>query len=105
MENVICLNAEEQANKVVGESTPSFLFTSSQFENTAEHLFDAAFYGQRNTVSGVSESIILGKPMPVGTGAFKLLHKHQLSEPNYPKARTLIFDDHQLHVPLSLGKI
>jgi len=47
----------------------------ASFEKTAEHLFDAAFFGQKDTVCGVSECIIMGMPMSVGTGLFKLLHK------------------------------
>ena len=47
-----------------------------QFEKTADHLFDAAYYGQKDAICGVSESIIMGIPVPVGTGIFKLLHKY-----------------------------
>ena len=48
----------------------------ASFEKTTDHLFEAAFYGQEDEVHGVSESIIMGKPMQLGTGIFKLLHKH-----------------------------
>lgn len=47
-----------------------------QFEKTADHLFDSAYYGQRDAICGVSESIIMGIPIPVGTGMFKLLQKY-----------------------------
>lgn len=47
----------------------------ASFERTADHLFDAAYYGQTDAITGVSESIIMGIPMPLGTGLFKLLHK------------------------------
>lgn len=50
-----------------------FLF---QFEKTADHLFDAAYYGCEDDITGVSESIILGIPISLGTGFFKLLHKY-----------------------------
>ncbi|XP_012263608.2 DNA-directed RNA polymerase III subunit RPC1 [Athalia rosae] len=66
----------------------------ASFEKTADHLFDAAYYGQKDTISGVSESIIVGIPVPVGTGIFKLLHK---AEGNKPERRQLIFDDPQYH--------
>lgn len=46
-----------------------------QFEKTADHLFDAAYYGQTDKINGVSENIIMGMPAPIGTGIFKLLHK------------------------------
>lgn len=50
----------------------SVLHTAS-FEKTADHLFDAAIHGRADDVVGVSESIIMGIPMPTGTGLFKLL--------------------------------
>ena len=40
----------------------------ASFEKTSDHLFDAAYYGQKDAIKGVSESIILGIPMNVGTG-------------------------------------
>ena len=40
----------------------------ASFEKTSDHLFDAAYYGQKDAIRGVSESIILGIPMNVGTG-------------------------------------
>ena len=38
-------------------------------------LFDAAVHGRSDSIVGVSECIIMGSPIPVGTGAFKLLKK------------------------------
>jgi DNA-directed RNA polymerase III subunit RPC1 len=51
----------------------SVLHTAS-FEKTADHLFDAAIHGRTDDVVGVSESIIMGIPMPTGTGLFKVAH-------------------------------
>jgi DNA-directed RNA polymerase III subunit RPC1 len=51
-------------------------FVSLKFEKTADHLFDAAYYGQTDAIDGVSERIILGMPAAIGTGLFKLIHKH-----------------------------
>lgn len=68
-----------------------FLF---QFESTADHLFDAAYYGQTDVISGVSEAIIMGIPAPIGTGIFKLLHKNDKEE---PKKRDLLFSDPEFH--------
>jgi DNA-directed RNA polymerase III subunit RPC1 len=45
----------------------------ASFEKTADHLFDAAVHARQDEISGVSECIIMGTPMSVGTGAFKLL--------------------------------
>lgn len=44
----------------------------ASFEKTTDHLFDAAFYMKTDKVEGVSERIILGQTMGIGTGAFKL---------------------------------
>ena len=35
----------------------------ASFEKTADHLFDAAYYGQRDAIKGVSECIITGISM------------------------------------------
>ncbi|XP_050462135.1 DNA-directed RNA polymerase III subunit RPC1 [Cataglyphis hispanica] len=66
----------------------------ASFEKTSDHLFDSAYYGQKDIICGVSESIIMGIPIPVGTGMFKLLHKADKSE---PQKRELLFDDPQFH--------
>ncbi|EIE19808.1 beta and beta-prime subunits of DNA dependent RNA-polymerase [Coccomyxa subellipsoidea C-169] len=47
----------------------------ASFEKTTDHLFDAALHGRTDDITGVSESIIMGIPMPTGTGLFKL-HQH-----------------------------
>ncbi|KAK0182168.1 hypothetical protein PV327_000331 [Microctonus hyperodae] len=68
----------------------------ASFEKTADHLFDAAYYGQKDVICGVSESIIMGMPVPVGTGIFKLLHKNERDELN---KRELLFDNTKYHQP------
>ncbi|XP_058788636.1 DNA-directed RNA polymerase III subunit RPC1 [Phymastichus coffea] len=72
----------------------------ASFEKTADHLFDAAYYGQKDAICGVSESIIMGIPVPVGTGIFKLLHK---AEKDPVQTRALLFDSEKYHkkVPTS----
>ena len=47
----------------------------ASFEKTTDHLFDAARYAKQDDIDGVSECIIMGSPMPVGTGLFKLVSK------------------------------
>ena len=49
---------------------------AASFEKTADHLFDAALHGRVDNVTGVSESIIMGIPIPTGTGLFKLLYNN-----------------------------
>jgi len=47
----------------------------ASFEKTADHLFEASVRSRIDAVSGVSECIIMGIPVPVGTcGNLKLLH-------------------------------
>ncbi|KAL6087520.1 hypothetical protein STEG23_022173 [Scotinomys teguina] len=70
----------------------------ASFEKTADHLFDAAYFGQKDSVCGVSECIIMGIPMNIGTGLFKLLHKAN-RDPKPPR-RPLIFDTNEFHIPL-----
>ncbi|XP_041032404.1 DNA-directed RNA polymerase III subunit RPC1 isoform X1 [Carcharodon carcharias] len=70
----------------------------ASFEKTADHLFDAAYFGQKDSVCGVSECIIMGIPMNIGTGLFKLLHKAD-KDPDPPK-RPLIFDSTEFHIPV-----
>eukprot|EP01079_Euglenida_sp_SAG-EU17-18_P001448 gene1448-435_t len=45
----------------------------ASFERTSDHLFDAGVYGNRDKSFGVTESIILGSPIPAGTNTFSLL--------------------------------
>jgi DNA-directed RNA polymerase III subunit RPC1 len=69
----------------------------ASFEKTADHLFDAAFYGQTDTISGVSECIIMGIPATIGTGLFQLLYKSD--RPAKPYLRRPLFDSPDLHLP------
>ncbi|KAK7686804.1 DNA-directed RNA polymerase III subunit [Cerrena zonata] len=54
----------------------------ASFEKTTDHLFDASFYMKMDQIEGVSECIILGQTMSIGTGAFKLVKTS-----NYDKNR------------------
>ena len=47
----------------------------ASFEKTTDHLFEASFFGKRDKIQGVSECIIMGVPMTIGTGLFKLMQK------------------------------
>lgn len=72
----------------------------ASFEKTTDHLFDAALYSRRDAIEGVSECIIMGITMPIGTGLFKLL---QAQSKPIPSPRQLLFDNPQLHKPLLQG--
>jgi len=49
-----------------------------------------AIHGRTDDVVGVSESIIMGIPMPTGTGLFKLLHDVGRVELPAPRAPPLL---------------
>ena len=45
----------------------------ASFEATTDHLFDAAVHGRSDEIVGVSECIIMGVPIPIGTGLPNML--------------------------------
>jgi DNA-directed RNA polymerase III subunit RPC1 len=45
----------------------------SYFHRTPDHLFDAACHSRVDPCVGVSESIIVGTTIPIGTGLFSLI--------------------------------
>ncbi|KAG6487427.1 hypothetical protein ZIOFF_056013 [Zingiber officinale] len=44
----------------------------ASFEKTAEHLFNASYAGRDDQIEGVSECIIMGIPMQLGTGILRV---------------------------------
>ncbi len=74
----------------------------ASFEKTSDHLFDAAFHGQKDEISGVSECIIMGIPMPVGTGLMKLLHRPD--DYAMPKRKRVLFESEEFRRPGFGGK-
>lgn len=50
----------------------------ASFEKTPDHLFEAAAGMKTDKIEGVSESIIMGQTMSVGTGAFQVVRKLNL---------------------------
>ena len=65
----------------------------ASFEKTADHLFDAAMHARVDRIVGVSECIIMGIPIPLGTGLFKLLHKAE--RPVLPPRKRLLLHNTQ----------
>ena len=45
----------------------------ASFEKTADHVFDAGIAGKVDRIEGVSESVIVGKTMRVGTGSVEVV--------------------------------
>ncbi|CAL9179969.1 unnamed protein product, partial [Musa hybrid cultivar] len=48
----------------------------ASFEKTAEHLFNASYGGRDDQIEGVSECIIMGIPMQLGTGILKVRQRY-----------------------------
>lgn len=67
----------------------------ASFEKTTDHLFEAALHSQTDSINGVSECIIMGIPMRLGTGMFKLLFN--LPKPQFT-SRKLLFANPEFHV-------
>ena len=47
----------------------------ASFEKTADHLFNASASGNADKIEGVSECIIMGVPMQLGTGILKVIQR------------------------------
>ncbi|KAF9191249.1 hypothetical protein BGZ51_007569 [Haplosporangium sp. Z 767] len=63
----------------------------ASFEKTTDHLFEAALYSKEDAIEGVSECIIMGILMSVGTRPFKL-SKRDDSRNRIPVRRKLLFN-------------
>ncbi|KAM9903418.1 hypothetical protein OXX79_003380 [Metschnikowia pulcherrima] len=64
----------------------------ASFEKTTDHLFDASFYMKNDKIEGVSECIILGQTMSIGTGAFKMV-KTSFVEDKHLEPKPTLFED------------
>ncbi|KXN84194.1 DNA-directed RNA polymerase III subunit rpc1 [Leucoagaricus sp. SymC.cos] len=73
----------------VAKMKDSVLMLAS-FEKTTDHLFDASAYGKNDSISGVSESIIMGNPAAMcGTSMPALIRP----PPVLKKPRKLLFEE------------
>ena len=64
----------------------------ASFEKTPDHLFEAAARMKRDKIEGVSECIILGQSMGVGTGGFRVVRGLNLEEGTVKKKECLFED-------------
>jgi DNA-directed RNA polymerase III subunit RPC1 len=64
----------------------------ASFEKTADHLFDAGGTGRTDRVEGVSECIIMGKTVSLGTGAMEVVRKLNFYE-GHTGAKKTVFED------------
>lgn len=68
-------------------------FMLASFEKTVDHLFDAAVMSKKDDIIGVSESIIIGKPLKLGTGLFDVFWN--CSTQSEIKEHKFLFDDYK----------
>jgi DNA-directed RNA polymerase III subunit RPC1 len=61
----------------------------ASFEKTPDHLFEAAAKGKIDSIDGVSECIIMGQPVKLGTGAMKVYRPLDLKEGDVGMKRTM----------------
>lgn len=64
----------------------------ASFEKTADHLFDAGGAGRTDLIEGVSECIIMGKTVSLGTGALEVVRKLNFYEGQIGPKKT-VFED------------
>jgi DNA-directed RNA polymerase III subunit RPC1 len=48
----------------------------ASFETPTDHLFNAALHSREDPLIGVSECIIMGNSIRIGTGMFQMLQKY-----------------------------
>lgn len=63
----------------------------SSFEKTSDILYNAAYFGQKDSLAGPSSSLIMGMPITLGTGLFKLFQQPNY-DPEKVKRKPIFFD-------------
>jgi len=53
------------------------VFARAAYEETVKHLINAAAFGEVDMMKGVTESILVGKQIALGTGRVKLTIKKE----------------------------
>jgi DNA-directed RNA polymerase III subunit RPC1 len=71
------------------QKTRDSVLQLASFEKTPDHLFEAAAKGKVDRIEGVSECIIMGQPVKLGTGAMQVIRKLNLQEGEVGKKRTM----------------
>ncbi len=64
----------------------------ASFEKTPDHLFDAAWHGKTDKIEGVSECIIMGQSVGLGTGSMKVVRRLAVEEGIVGRKAT-VFED------------
>ncbi|KAI5290806.1 DNA-directed RNA polymerase III subunit C1 (rpo31) [Ascosphaera acerosa] len=65
----------------------------ASFEKTADHLFDAGGQGRTDLIEGVSECVIVGKSVSLGTGAMEVVRALNFYEGELGKKKTVFEDE------------
>ena len=65
----------------------------ASFEKTPDHLFEAASYMKTDDIEGVSERIIMGQSIHIGTGAFQVVRQLGLLQHSDLSKNETIFED------------
>ena len=74
--DTMCMDGKVRAVGRQGVSgQKSSVFARAAFEETVRHLLNAALDSTVDKLEGVSENIIVGKPIPIGTGTVELIMK------------------------------
>ena len=73
------------------QKTRDSVLQIASFEKTPDHLFEAAAGMKTDRIEGVSECIIMGQTMAVGTGAFQIVRRLAIRE-NDMKVKPTMFE-------------
>lgn len=65
----------------------------ASFERTSDHVFDAAANMKVDSIEGVSEKIIMGQTMSLGTGAFQMVRRLGIRPDKHLVPRPTVFED------------
>lgn len=77
----------------------------ASFEKTADHLFDAVAGMKTDQLEGVSESIILGQTMSIGTGSFNVVRRLGIRPCDLQQKPTLFDDAWKAEQKLRTGRV
>ncbi|RMZ73775.1 hypothetical protein GMOD_00004566 [Pyrenophora seminiperda CCB06] len=71
------------------QKTRDSVLQLASFEKTPDHLFEAAARGKTDTIDGVSECIIMGQSVKLGTGSMQVVRPLGLKEGDFKRKQCL----------------
>ena len=93
------------------KNSKTSVLNNASFETCHKHLFEAAYKGQSDPLSGVSEKIISGNRVTLGTGSIGLVYDEKIARENSPSDEEddikiptptkLLFDQEEFHPELA----